>query len=614
MGQKFPQGLATSVKSLSEQRLDVYNRKKGNSLANPTDMPASVTMPDSTPLDEIIADFEDLEPIERLGALEELGRSLPSFPESLRTEENRVLGCQSMVWLIANERPGNPPTLEFRAYSDAPIVRGEIAVLLAAYSGRTPQEIVDFPIEELIGRLKLRSFLTPLRSNGLSSMVKRIQRLAWEKGGRAQEPVARIQEPGSRSQEPEKIGLLSAKLRDDFPILSRVLEDGQPLAYLDNGATTQRPRVVIDAIVEAYQSYYSNVHRGGHALAVESTRRYEHARAAMARLLNARSTDEIIFTSGATAAINLVTRSWGDANVRQGDEILLTQMEHHSNIVPWQQLAERTGCIIKWVPLTEGYELDLTSLDQLLSSRTKVLAVTAISNVLGTINPISHLVAKAHAVGAKVLVDAAQHVPHDPTDVQAWDADFVVLSGHKLMGPSGVGVLYGRQELLDRMPPFLGGGSMIKTVTLDGFTPADLPYKFEAGTPMIVPAIGLGAAVEYLTQIGLERIAAHERILTRCAHELLSEIPGLRILGPEPDKKGGIVSFVLDGIHADDLSRVLDLAGIAVRAGHHCAMPLHARYGVPASCRASFYFYNTVEEVERLAATVGQAKKVLHRE
>ncbi|HUE71291.1 MAG TPA: SufS family cysteine desulfurase [Pirellulaceae bacterium] len=605
-------------------------------------------MPASTALDEIISDFEDLEPIERLGALEELGRYLPEFPESLRTEENRVLGCQSMVWFIAQERPGNPLTLEFQAYSDAPIVRGEIAVLLAAYSGRTPQEIVDFPIEELFGRLKLRSFLTPLRSNGLSSMVKRIQRLAAEQGGRVQgsgfrvqgsedrgqetgdrgqetgvrgqetgdrgqETGVRDQESGVRSQESEP-GLLSRSLRDDFPILTRVLEDGQPLAYLDNGATAQRPRVVIDAMVEAYQSYYSNVHRGGHALAVESTRHYEQARSSVARLLHARSTDEIIFTAGATAAINLVARSWGDANVRQGDEILLTQMEHHSNIVPWQQLAERTGCTIKWVPLTDGFELDLATLDELLTKRTRLMAVTAVSNVLGTINPISEIVARAHAAGAKVLVDAAQHVPHEPTDVQAWNADFVALSGHKLMGPSGVGVLYGRQELLEAMPPFLGGGSMIKTVTLDGFTPADLPYKFEAGTPMIVPAIGLGVAAEYLQKIGPENIAAHERVLTRCAHELLSEISGLRILGPAPEKKGGIVSFVLDRLHADDVSRVLDLAGIAVRAGHHCAMPLHARYGVPASCRASFYCYNTVEEVQRLAAALEQAKKVLHRE
>ena len=584
-------------------------------------------------LDELIADFEELEePIERLAHLEEIGRNLTPMPENLRTEENRVLGCQSMVWLVAKQRGSKPPILEFQAYSDAPIVRGEIAVLLAAYSGKTPQEILDFPIEELIARLKLRKSLSPLRSNGLYSMVKRIQTMAAERASKSKvqspTPKVRSQESGVSGQksevstqkseaggdEVEQVGLLSAALRDDFPILSTVLEDGQPLVYFDNAASAQRPKRVIASIVEAYQHYYSNVHRGGHALAVESTTRYEKARETIRHLLNARSNDEVLFTAGATAAINLVARSWGDTNCRKGDEILLTQMEHHSNIVPWQQLAERTGCTIKWLPLTDGYELDLDALDGLLSERTKLVAFTAISNVLGTINPVKMIVEKAHAAGAKVLVDAAQHVPHETTDVQAWDADFVALSGHKLMGPSGVGVLYGRRELLEAMPPFLGGGSMIKTVTLDGFTPADLPYKFEAGTPMIVPAIGLGVATEYLLGIGLARIQAHELALTRCAHELLAEIPGVRILGPAPEKKGGIVSFVVDGIHADDVSRVLDLKGIAVRAGHHCAMPLHKRYGLEASCRASFYLYNTLEEVERLATALGQAKKVFQRE
>ena len=594
-------------------------------------------MPAIPPLEEIISDFEELEePIERLAHLEEIGRSLPPFLEHLRTEENRVMGCQSMVWFVAQQRPGDPPVLEFQAFSDAPIVRGEIAVLLAAYSGKTPQEILDFPIDDLIARLKLRSFLSPLRSNGLYSMIKRIQTLAAERSkpsnskfkageatkapGATAKVIAESKVQPSKSQakgQPSglrgKSDLLSGSLRDDFPILSRVLEDGQPLVYLDNAATTQRPQVVIDAVVEAYQTYYSNVHRGGHSLAVESTRHYEAARQTIARLLNARSTDEVIFTSGATAAINLVARSWGDANLRRGDEILLTEMEHHSNIVPWQQLAERTGAIIRWTPLTDDFELNMSALEELLSERTKLVAVTAVSNVLGTINPVESIITKAHAVGAKVLVDAAQHVPHEPTDVQAWDVDFLALSGHKLMGPSGVGVLYGRKELLEAMPPFHGGGSMIKTVTLEGFTPADLPYKFEAGTPMIVPAIGLRVAAEYLMALGLSAVKAHERALTEKAHILLSEIPEVRILGPKPEKKGGIVSFIMDGVHADDVSRVLDVQGVAVRAGHHCAMPLHHRYGVDASCRASFYLYNTLEEVERLASGLSQVKKVFRR-
>jgi cysteine desulfurase/selenocysteine lyase len=296
-----------------------------------------------------------------------------------------------------------------------------------------------------------------------------------------------------------------------------------------------------------------------------------------------------------------VAQSYGLANLRAGDEILLTEMEHHSNIVPWQQVAERTGAVIRWAPIDDRFELDLDAFDKLLTSRTKIVAVTAISNVLGTINPLAKIIAKAHAHGAVVLVDAAQAAPHEPLDVQTLDCDFLAFSGHKMLGPTGIGVLYGKSALLEQMPPFLGGGSMIHQVTKQGFTPADLPHKFEAGTPPIVQAIGLGAAVEYLEQFGLPQIMQHERQLVRRAHQLLPGIPGLRILGPDPEHKGGIVTFVLDKVHPDDLSRLLDVQGIAVRAGHHCAMPLHARLGLSASCRASFYLYNRLDEVETLA-------------
>jgi cysteine desulfurase/selenocysteine lyase len=367
---------------------------------------------------------------------------------------------------------------------------------------------------------------------------------------------------------------------------------------------------VIAAMVEAYEHYYSNVHRGGHALAAQSTAHYEAARESVRELVNARSTTEIVFTSGTTAAINLVARSYGDANLQPGDEIVLTVMEHHSNIVPWQQLAERTGATIRWVPITPEYELDLDALERLITPRTKIVAVTAVSNVLGTIVPIRPIVELAHAVGAVVLVDGAQAVPHEPLDVRGWDVDFLAFSGHKMLGPSGVGVLYGRESLLEGMPPFLGGGSMIKTVTLEGFTPADLPYKFEAGTPVIVPAIGLGRAVQYLQTLGMDKVREQELALTRLAHELLGEIPGLRLLGPAPERKGGICSFVLDGAHPDDVSRALDIEGIAIRAGHHCAMPLHAQLGLTASCRASFYFYNTPAEVERLAESLRGMRKL----
>jgi cysteine desulfurase/selenocysteine lyase len=392
-----------------------------------------------------------------------------------------------------------------------------------------------------------------------------------------------------------------------------MLGENCPLVYLDNAASTQRPKQVIDAMVEAYEHYYSNVHRAGHRLAVESSAHYESARESVRQLINARSPTEIIFTPGTTAAINLVARSWGDANVKAGDEIVLTLMEHHSNIVPWQSLAERTGCKIRWAPITDSYQLDLDAFERLLSPRTRLVAITAVSNVLGTINPIDQITEVAHAAGAVVVVDAAQAVPHEPIDVRARNADFLVFSGHKMLGPSGVGVLYGREDLLDRMPPFLGGGSMIKRVTTEGFEPADLPYKFEAGTPVIVPAIGMGKAIQYLQKIGMESVRAHELLLTRHAHALLADIPDLKILGPAPEQKGGIVTFVMDGIHPDDVSKALDVQGIAVRAGHHCAMPLHHRLGLSASSRASFYFYNTPAEVERLAAAVCDAQRVLKR-
>ena len=597
-------------------------------------------MPLAVPLHEIRAEFAELDdPNDRMTYLVEIGQTLPPLVPHLKTEENRVLGCQSMVWLVAEQVPGDPPTLDFTADSDAPMVRGLIAILLAAYSGRTPQEILAFPIEELFQTLKLKQFITPMRSNGLYSMVQRIQtlaRLAADQQGSATPALTslplvpfkvRERPAGGGNGKPRPAlpatvitgqpaaasPLDVAAIRRDFPILETTLDDGWPLVYLDNAASTQRPKQVIDAIVEAYEHYYSNVHRGGHALAAESTVRYEAAREAVRALVNARSTTEIVFTPGTTAGINLVARSWGDANIKAGDEIVLTLMEHHSNIVPWQQLAQRTGCTIRWTPITDDYQLDLDAFQKLLSPRTKLVAVTAISNVLGTINPLEKIIPLAHAAGAVVLVDAAQAAPHEPLDVRAWNADFVAFSGHKMMGPSGVGMLYGREDLLDRMQPFLGGGSMIKQVTTAGFTPADLPYRFEAGTPVIVPAIGLGKAIRYLQKLSMESVRAHELALTRQAHSLLADIPRLRILGPEPERKGGIVTFAIEGIHPDDISKVLDVQGIAVRAGHHCAMPLHERLGVSASTRASFYLYNTPEEVARLAAGLREGVRILGR-
>src|SRR5262245_31954263 len=388
-----------------------------------------------------------------------------------------------------------PRTLEFVADSDAQIVRGLIAVLMAAFSGRTPAEILSFPIDKLFAELKLPA-LVPMRSNGLYAMVKRMQAMAKAASDREPSveslpralPVVpfkvRTERSGGNGHartaqpllpativtgQPEGASPIDvATIRRDFPILQTTLSDGCPLVYLDNAASTQRPKQVIDAMVEAYEHYYSNVHRAGHRLAVESSAHYEAARESVRQLINARSPTEIIFTPGTTAAINLVSRSWGDTNIKTGDEILLTLMEHHSNIVPWQELAQRTGCTIRWAPITDDYRLDLDAFERMLAPRTKLVAMGAVSNVLGTINPIDQVIEVAHAAGAVVLIDAAQAVPHEPVDVRARNADFLAFSGHKMLGPSGVGVLYAREELLDGMPPFLGGCSMISQVTTQG--------------------------------------------------------------------------------------------------------------------------------------------------
>ncbi len=413
--------------------------------------------------------------------------------------------------------------------------------------------------------------------------------------------------------------------RADFPILARTVHNNVPLVYLDNAASSQRPRQVIDAISDAYEQHYANVHRGVHTLSEEIDELFEGARERVRKFLNApgqshdddspASTEQIIFTSGTTHAINIVARSWGDANVREGDEILLTEMEHHSNLVPWYQLAERTGCVVRHIPVTDDGQLDLATLDQLLTKRTKLVGVGIVSNTLGTINPIAEITRRARDVGALVLLDAAQSVPHQKTDVRALDCDFLAFSGHKMLGPTGIGVLYGKRELLEAMPPFMGGGGMIREVTLQGFKPCYLPTKFEAGTPPIVPAIGLAAAMDYLDAVGFDAMAAHERRLVERAHEVLDAVGGIRILGPAPRHKAGIVSFVFEAgrPHSHDVAQVLDRYGIAVRAGHHCTMPLHKRFAVSATTRASFYFYNTLAEVEKLGAALEQVKHVFRR-
>lgn len=582
-------------------------------------------MSDTITWDEICSELDDLEGQERLQYLMEVGDSLPEFPAAWQTEANRVLGCMSQVWVVPEVRKsaGGEITLEFRGTSDAALVRGLMAFVLAVYSGKTPDQILAFPIEQTIERAGLQKLIGMQRSSGLRSMIRRIRDLAELARQSPLDIVAKEMEPApaeppnlavAREGSPARtsaatIGqpfnprhlLDTTTIRAQFPILQRKLENGRALVYLDNGASTQRPRVVLEAMQRAEETCYSNVHRGGHTLAAETTQLFEQARTSVQELLNARSRQEIIFTSGTTAGINLVAHSYG-ARLQPGDEIVLTEMEHHSNIVPWQQLAARSGAVIRWTPIRPDYLFDVDAFAQLLTERTRIVAVTAVSNVLGTITPLPEIIAAAHSVGAAVVVDAAQAAPHERLDVQQLDCDFLAFSGHKMLGPTGIGALYGKERLLDEMPPFLGGGSMIHRVSRAGFTPADLPHKFEAGTPPVVQAIGLGAAIGYLQQLDLSRIREHELQLTRRAHELLANIPGLRIFGPAPELKGGLVTFALGGVHPDDLSRLLDVQGIAVRAGHHCALPLHERLGVSASCRASFYLYNTPAEVEYFAA------------
>jgi len=398
--------------------------------------------------------------------------------------------------------------------------------------------------------------------------------------------------------------------RDDFPILQRSVADGIPLAFLDNAASTQRPQSVINAITDCYERYYANVHRGIHTLSEESTTRYEKSRTSLARFVNAEHDHEVIYTAGATAAINTVARSWGNENVTANDTILLTIAEHHANIVPWQQLAASVGCRIEFLPLQDDFNIETDAVRSALERfQPKIFAFTAASNVLGTTFPVTEWTRLAHEHGSTVLIDAAQSAPHQVMDVQAWNADFVVFSGHKVCGPNGIGVLYGKEKLLEAMPPFLGGGGMIRRVTTDGFEPAELPDKFEAGTPPIVEAIALESAVEYVTAIGLDEIEKHEKRLATHAETGLRQIEGLRMIGPETRDRNGIVSFVLNHAHSHDVAHALDARGIAVRAGHHCTMPLHRALGTSATTRASFYFYNTMDEADRLIAAVTEVQK-----
>ena len=412
-----------------------------------------------------------------------------------------------------------------------------------------------------------------------------------------------VQQPEIRSAE---------DIRKDFPILARQVH-GKPLVYLDSTSSSQKPLAVIEAMSAYYETTHANVHRGVYELSEEATARMERARVKVARFINARQSRQIIFTRNTTESINLVAYSWGNVNIKSGDLVVLTEMEHHSNLVPWQLLAQRTGARLEFVPVSDNGLLRLDVYAQLLQQQPKLVAFTHMSNVLGTINPAREMIAQAHAAGALVLLDAAQSVPHMPVDVQALDVDFLCFSSHKMLGPTGVGVLYGKRDLLEAMPPFMGGGEMIRTVGLRESTWNDLPWKFEAGTPAIAEAIGLGAAVDYLNAIGMDNARQHEQNITTYAMEQLQQVPGLTIYGPDASQRGGVVSFTLGDIHPHDLASILDQeVGVAIRAGHHCAQPLMERFGLSATARASFYVYTIEDDINTLVRGLRKALEIFN--
>ena len=588
-------------------------------------------------LADLVDEFQDLEtPEERIQYLIELGEAMPDFPRQFCTEEFRVVGCQSMVWVVPRFQDGR---FLFEAMSDAPMVNGLAAILVAAYSNKTPEEILALPIESIFQGLHLKTFLSPLRSNGLNSMIQTIRSYAQQKqnatpeNGSGSSPSPAQAAPESRTAPPvgPPLAEIQERIRRDFPILDQRCETGETFTYLDSAASAQRPVQVIDGMRDVFLCHYANVHRSGHTWASQTTEKLEASREAIRSYLDAESVDQIIFTTGTTASINLVAQAWGRANLKRGDEVVLSEMEHHSNIVPWQMLATELGIQIRWIPITDSFTLDLEAYRGLLSDKTKLVSITAASNVLGTINPIKEIVHEARKVGALVLVDAAQSVPHGPVSVRDWDADFVAFSGHKMLASCGIGVLYGKRQWLEAMPPWLGGGNMIKLVSKEGFTTAGLPHKFEAGTPPIVEIVSLKAACDYLVELGGNRLREHESNLRARAVQGLQSIPGIDIYGPtnhaptgdnpsQVETYGpsqvetcGIVSFNVQGVHGETVASFLDSKGIAIRVGHHCAMPLHQRLGISASCRASFYLYNTSEDVDRFVAAIRSATTLFRK-
>jgi cysteine desulfurase/selenocysteine lyase len=571
-------------------------------------------------LNEIFEEFADLDREDQSQFLLELGDELPLFPEQARTEQNRVHGCQSQVWLITEaEGQGEQARFNVRADSDSNIVRGLIAILQAAYNGKTAQEIVDYDIVKVFQQLDLTQHISPQRRNGLRGMVEKIQTLSRHHlllhNGVHSGTTAQGEAGSPAAARPVvAVNPFDASLiRAQFPVLNRPLSSGRFPVYLDSGASAQKPQVVIDKEREVEEQYFANAHRGTYQFGVRIDDEFEGARSAVARFLNAPSADNIIFTPGTTVGLNMIASGWGRKFVRAGDEILTTIMEHHANFVPWQQLAKQTAATLKLIPLTADGQLDMSRLDEVLSRKTKVVAVTGMSNMLGTINPVREIVRRAHDVGACVVIDGAQSVPHMLTDVVGDEMDFLVFSGHKVYGPTGVGVLYGRPERLEEMDPMIFGGHMISQVHVEESTWSAAPAKFEAGTMPIVQAIALGAAIRWVEHVGVEAIHQHEQALLQVAMERLKSLPGMTIYGPDLKHRGGIVSFRMDGIHPEDLAALLDQKDVFTRHGHHCTMPLHTTLGVSATTRVSLAAYNTTQDIDAFMDAIEFARKTLRK-
>jgi cysteine desulfurase/selenocysteine lyase len=574
-------------------------------------------------LEEIFEEFADLDRQDQSLYLLELGDGLPELPVAARTDENKVHGCQSQVWLITDIK-GSDVAARFKivADSDSNIVRGLIAILEASYNGKTAREILEYDIDAVFHRLNLQQHITPQRRNGLRGMVDRVLKLARmhlvERGGGEPDSGSQVNGKPHSDREltaevaPTSIDVLNADdIRRQFPVLCQTLPSGSRPIFLDSGASAQKPQCVIDKEREVEEQYFANAHRGTYQFGQRIDEEFEGARATIANFLNAPSANCIVFTPGTTIGLNMIASGWGRRHVQRGDEILTSVMEHHANFVPWQQLAIERGAKLKFIPLTPDGRLDMDQLDSVLTKRTRVLAITGMSNMLGTINPIRELVRRARAVGACVVVDGAQSVPHLPTDVIADDVDFLAFSGHKLYGPTGVGILYGKPERLEEMDPIIFGGHMISEVRIEESSWSVAPAKFESGTMPIVQAIALGRATEWVQRTGLASIHQHEQSLAKETMERLQTVPGITIYGPDVAHRGGIITFRIDGIHPEDLAAILDQQDVFARHGHHCTMPLHTYLGVSATTRVSFAAYNSIDDITALMNAIELAFRKL---